>query len=162
MESITKEAYITLLRDSGHEPEADGEDIGDTDTVDETVDVADNVIAAAPESSDVPHMKAALRFKSAKCFEDWHIVISARVIDGLRNARRQCPECFIVYMKKMRYPTRVCITPAYADSCNRELSKGHFYDDNYLNLVKKEDNTIPIYAAEMTNDRCFVVRVSSL
>ncbi|KAI0809031.1 P-loop containing nucleoside triphosphate hydrolase protein [Irpex lacteus] len=139
LESITKEAYITLLRDSGREPEADGEDIVDTDTVDETVDVVDNVIAAAPESSDAPPMKAALRFKSAKCFEDWHIVISARVIDGLRNARRQCPERFIVYMKKMR-----------------ELSKGHFYDDNYLNLVEKEDNTIPIYAAKMTNGSCFV------
>ncbi|KAI0716097.1 hypothetical protein C8T65DRAFT_606293 [Cerioporus squamosus] len=86
-------------------------------------------------------MKAALYFDSADGFGEWRILISARADRDLRQARRRDAKTFAIFVKKIK-----------------ELSKGHFSDDNQKRLTGL-DVEIPIYEAKMTGDTRLVYQV---
>ncbi|TFK88273.1 hypothetical protein K466DRAFT_598787 [Polyporus arcularius HHB13444] len=86
-------------------------------------------------------MKAALYFDSADGFGEWRILISTRADRDLRQARRRDAKTFAIFVKKIK-----------------ELSKGHFSDDNQKRLTGL-DVEIPIYEAKMTGDTRLVYQV---
>ncbi|KAI0656844.1 hypothetical protein C8Q70DRAFT_1158814, partial [Cubamyces menziesii] len=100
------------------------------------------------ESSEQPSaypfvqpMKAALYFDSVNGFGEWRILISTRASRNLRQARNRNPKLFKIIVKKIR-----------------ELSRGHFSEDNQKRLTGL-DVEIPIYEAKMTSDTRLVYHV---
>ncbi|KAI0327262.1 hypothetical protein GY45DRAFT_1428013 [Cubamyces sp. BRFM 1775] len=89
----------------------------------------------------VQPMKAALYFDSADGFGEWRILISTRADRDLRQARNKNPKLFKIIIKKIK-----------------ELSRGHFSDDNQKRLTGL-DVEIPIYEAKMTGDTRLVYQV---
>ncbi|KAI0693657.1 hypothetical protein BC835DRAFT_1352925 [Cytidiella melzeri] len=89
-------------------------------------------------------MKAAFYFDSVKGFGDWHILISTRADKNLREAKRADQKLFAIILKKIR-----------------ELSNGHFSDDNQKRLTGS-NNDIPIYEAKMTGDTRLVYQVDCI
>ncbi|KAI0079047.1 hypothetical protein K474DRAFT_723989 [Panus rudis PR-1116 ss-1] len=116
------------------------------DDVDHEGDVS--VAMSAQDEGDVPAaypmvqpLKAALYFDSADGFGEWRILISTRADRNLREAKRKDPNLFRIIVKKIK-----------------ELSNGHFSDDNQKRLTGS-DNDIPIYEAKMTRDTRLVYQV---
>ncbi|KAI0641201.1 hypothetical protein C8Q79DRAFT_992409 [Trametes meyenii] len=110
--------------------------------------VADTSVAINAEEGEVPPayplvqpMKAALYFDSAVGFGEWRILISTRADRDLRQARNRSPDIFRIIIKKIK-----------------ELSKGHFSDDNQKRLTGLNVE-IPIYEAKMTGDTRLVYQV---
>ncbi|KII86508.1 hypothetical protein PLICRDRAFT_44106 [Plicaturopsis crispa FD-325 SS-3] len=89
----------------------------------------------------VQPMKAALYFESAEGFGQWRILIAGRADAHLREARRQDASKFKIIIKKIK-----------------ELSNGHFSDDNQKRL-NGPNTEIPIYEAKMTRDLRLVYQV---
>ncbi|PIL29959.1 hypothetical protein GSI_07870 [Ganoderma sinense ZZ0214-1] len=89
----------------------------------------------------VQPMKAALYFDSAKGFGQWRVLISTRADQDLRQARRRDAKLFQIFVKKIK-----------------ELSNGHFSDDNQKRLTGT-DVAIPVYEAKMTGDTRLVYQV---
>ncbi|KAH9891312.1 hypothetical protein C8Q73DRAFT_119576 [Cubamyces lactineus] len=89
----------------------------------------------------VQPMKAALYFDSVNGFGEWRILISTRADRNLRQARNKNPKLFKIIVKKIR-----------------ELSRGHFSEDNQKRLTGL-DVEIPIYEAKMTSDTRLVYHV---
>ncbi|KAF8974058.1 hypothetical protein BDZ97DRAFT_421872 [Flammula alnicola] len=87
----------------------------------------------------VQPMKAALYFDSAEGFGEWRILISTRADRDLREARRKDPNSFKIIIKKIK-----------------ELSKGHFSDDNQKRL-NGPNTEIPIYEAKMKRDSRLII-----
>ncbi|KAM5542264.1 hypothetical protein V8D89_004137 [Ganoderma adspersum] len=102
---------------------------------------ADAVPAAYPL---VQPMKAALYFDSAEGFGEWRILISTRADQNLRQACRRDAKLFQIFVKKIK-----------------ELSNGHFSDDNQKRLTGL-DVEIPIYEAKMTGDTRLVYQVDCI
>ncbi|KAK7688180.1 hypothetical protein QCA50_008550 [Cerrena zonata] len=92
----------------------------------------------------VQPMKAALYFDSADGFGDWRILISTRADRNLREAKRRDQNLFRIIIKKIK-----------------ELSNGHFSDDNQKRL-SGSDNDIPIYEAKMTRDTRLVYHIDCI
>ncbi|KZP30397.1 hypothetical protein FIBSPDRAFT_1038357 [Athelia psychrophila] len=92
----------------------------------------------------VQPMKAALFFDSAAGFGDWRLLLSTRATKDLREARRADQALFKIIVKKMK-----------------ELSNGHFSDDNQKRL-NGSSSDIPIYEAKMTRDRRLVYQVDCI
>ncbi len=118
------------------------------------------------QQADVPEgypniqpMKAALYFDSVEGFGDWPILISTRADKNLREAKRDDQKTFRIYLKKIRLGSRFCFFNASAHLVCRELSNGHFSDDNQKRLTGS-DNDVPIYEAKMTRDTRLVVCTS--
>ncbi|TBU42438.1 hypothetical protein BD309DRAFT_866309 [Dichomitus squalens] len=86
-------------------------------------------------------MKAALHFDSVQGFGEWRILISTRADRDLRQARRKNTKLFKIIVKKIK-----------------ELSNGHFSDDNQKRLTGL-DVEVPIYEAKMTGDTRLVYQV---
>ncbi|KAI0935696.1 hypothetical protein AcV5_004043 [Taiwanofungus camphoratus] len=89
----------------------------------------------------VQPMKAALYFDSADGFGDWRILISRRADSDLRQARKKSVALFGIVIKKIK-----------------ELSNGHFSDDNQKQLTGTEID-VPIFEAKMTRDSRLVYQV---
>ncbi|GBE78672.1 predicted protein [Sparassis crispa] len=89
----------------------------------------------------VQPMKAALYFDSADGFGEWRILISTRADADLRQTRKRDTKLFGIIVKKIK-----------------ELSNGHFSDDNQKRLTGTETD-IPIYEAKMTRDSRLVYQV---
>ncbi|CAA7264670.1 unnamed protein product [Cyclocybe aegerita] len=107
-----------------------------------------------PEAEDTPNlpaaypmvqpMKAALYFDSAEGFGEWRILISTRADRDLREARRKDAKFFKIIIKKIK-----------------ELSKGHFSDDNQKRL-NGSYGEIPIYEAKMTRDSRLIYQIDCI
>ncbi|KAI0791850.1 hypothetical protein C8Q75DRAFT_57350 [Abortiporus biennis] len=89
--------------------------------------------------------KAALYFETAEGFGDWRILISTRADRALRETRKKDPNLFKIIVKKIK-----------------ELSNGHFSDDNQKRLTGSSGNNIPIYEAKMTSDTRLVYHIDCL
>ncbi|KZV61291.1 P-loop containing nucleoside triphosphate hydrolase protein [Peniophora sp. CONT] len=95
------------------------------------ITVVDEVPAAFPA---VQPMRAALYFDSAEGFGSWKILVGQRATGDLREAKRKSPDFYDIFVKKIK-----------------ELSNGHFSDDNQKRLTSP-NTLIPIYEAKMTRD----------
>ncbi|KAG7086906.1 hypothetical protein E1B28_002824 [Marasmius oreades] len=91
--------------------------------------------------SNVLPMKAALQFDNAEGFGEWRIYISTRANRDLRDARCRDPKLFTIIVKKIK-----------------ELSNGHFSDDNQKRLNHSAVE-VPIFEAKMTRDTRLVYQV---
>ncbi|KAI0757678.1 hypothetical protein C8Q80DRAFT_1134850 [Daedaleopsis nitida] len=109
-----------------------------------TINEDDIDIQNALSLPPVMPMKAALYFDSADGFGEWRILISTRADRDLRQARRRDAKTFAIFVKKIK-----------------ELSKGHFSDDNQKRLTGL-DVEIPIYEAKMTGDTRLVYTVDCI
>ncbi|KAH9949529.1 hypothetical protein B0H21DRAFT_728406 [Amylocystis lapponica] len=89
----------------------------------------------------VQPMKAALYFDSADGFGEWRVLISTRADADLRQARKREFKLFEIIVKKIK-----------------ELSLGHFSDDNQKRLTGPETD-IPIYEAKMTRDSRLIYQI---
>lgn len=101
-------------------------------------------------------MKATLYFESANGFGDWRIILNTRAIQNLREARRADPAFFKIIVKKMKFVFHHTRTKKLALTVTRELSIGHFSDDNQKRLNGPNDG-VPIYEAKISRDRRLVV-----
>ena len=84
-------------------------------------------------------IKGALSLEHIKEFGPWGIHLSSRAERDLRQARNGDQHSFKIILKKIK-----------------QLSDGHFSDDNQKKLTGK-DVPIPIYEAKMTRDSRLVV-----
>ncbi|KAI9453660.1 hypothetical protein BJY52DRAFT_1288007 [Lactarius psammicola] len=105
---------------------------------DQDVEILAEVPAAYPQ---VQPMKAALYFDSVEGFGQWRILISGRADRNLREMRKKDPNLFRITLKKIK-----------------ELSNGHFSDDNHKRLTGT-NISVPIYEAKMTRDSRLVYQV---
>ncbi|KAI0089831.1 hypothetical protein BDY19DRAFT_992789 [Irpex rosettiformis] len=121
--------------------------LGNANPASETEKVPDTGEALDHQSHAYPvvqPMKAALYFDSAEGLGDWHVIISSRASKDLRNTQRADKRRFGIYLKKIR-----------------ELSNGHFSDDNQKRLAGS-DKEIPIYEAKMTRDSRLVYQIDCI
>ncbi|KAI0258666.1 hypothetical protein BC834DRAFT_835038 [Gloeopeniophorella convolvens] len=86
-------------------------------------------------------MRAALYFESVEGFGQWRILISGRADKNLRELRKEDKKQFGIVLKKIK-----------------ELSNGHFSDDNQKRLTGVSI-PVPIYEAKMTRDSRLVYQV---
>ncbi|EIN13316.1 P-loop containing nucleoside triphosphate hydrolase protein [Punctularia strigosozonata HHB-11173 SS5] len=112
----------------------------------------------------VQPMKAALYFDSVEGFGEWRILVSTRADKKLRETRKKDRETFRIIVKKIKsvfcyhLMNAVLTKGALACSFSRELSTGHFSDDNQKRL-NGPDTDIPIFEAKMTRDLRLVYQV---
>ncbi|KAH9172885.1 hypothetical protein EDB89DRAFT_1962863 [Lactarius sanguifluus] len=102
------------------------------------IEIVEEVPAAYPQ---VQPMKAALYFDSVDGFGQWRILISGRADRNLREMRKKDTNLFRITLKKIK-----------------ELSNGHFSDDNHKRLTGTSIS-VPIYEAKMTRDSRLVYQV---
>ncbi|KAF8460963.1 hypothetical protein DFH94DRAFT_790038 [Russula ochroleuca] len=105
---------------------------------DQSVETPEEIPVAYPQ---VQPMKAALYFDNAEGFGQWRILISVRADRDLRKTKKKDTNLFRITLKKIK-----------------ELSNGHFSDDNQKRLVGT-NTPIPIYEAKMTRDSRLVYQV---
>lgn len=86
-------------------------------------------------------MKAAFHFDSVDGFGEWQILVSTRADRNLREYKRSDQKLFRIILKKIK-----------------ELSNGHFSDDNQKKLTGK-DVGVPIFEAKMTCDTRLMYQV---
>ncbi|KAH8101589.1 hypothetical protein BXZ70DRAFT_104267, partial [Cristinia sonorae] len=133
---IFYKAYISDVVETGDQ-DASGVNAGGV-SVTQTDDTRSEFPAAYPI---VQPMKAALYFDTAEGFGDWRIYISTRADGNLRETRKKDPQLFRIIIKKIK-----------------ELSNGHFSDDNQKRL-NGPDIDIPVFEAKMTRDSRLVYQV---
>ncbi|KAH9992492.1 hypothetical protein BJV74DRAFT_397873 [Russula compacta] len=104
----------------------------------QAIETPEGVPASYPQ---VQPMRAALYFDSAEGFGQWRIFISGRADRNLRETRKKDTNLFRITLKKIK-----------------ELSNGHFSDDNQKRLTGV-NIPIPIYEAKMTRDSRLVYQV---
>jgi hypothetical protein len=101
---------------------------------------------------------SALYFESAEGFGEWRILISTRADRDLRDARRRDKKFFTIIVKKIKWVGLHRQSRTFLRySIIRELSNGHFSDDNQKWLSGPQTE-IPIYEAKMTGDSRLIVR----
>jgi hypothetical protein len=105
-------------------------------------------------------MKAALYFDSADGFGEWRILLSTQATKDLRAARRGDAKHFSIIVKKMKLVTLLGDGLRKLTTIIRELSNGHFSDDNQKRLNSPSIH-VPIYEAKMTSDQRLVVSCSA-
>ncbi|KAH9005752.1 hypothetical protein EDB86DRAFT_2795497 [Lactarius hatsudake] len=134
LSEILKRNYIppavveTVVEDNVAPADRSGQDI----------EILEEVPAAYPQ---VQPMKAALYFDSVQGFGQWRILISGRADRNLREMRKKDTNLFHITLKKIK-----------------ELSNGHFSDDNHKRLTGT-NISVPIYEAKMTRDSRLVYQV---
>jgi hypothetical protein len=105
----------------------------------------------------VQPMKAALYFDSAEGFGEWRILLSTKAEKNLREAKRQDANMFKIIIKKIKQVLPSFFVVIHINlSINRELSNGHFSDDNQKRLTGPATE-VPIFEAKMTRDTRLVV-----
>lgn len=98
----------------------------------------------SPQQEEVTHgipMKAALYLDGVDGFGEWRVQISSKAEKHLRSAKRADSKLFNIIMKKIK-----------------ELSQGHFSDDNQKRLNGPKHG-VPVYEAKMTRDTRLVYQV---
>ncbi|KAK0444957.1 uncharacterized protein EV420DRAFT_1721599 [Desarmillaria tabescens] len=90
---------------------------------------------------NVRPMKSALYFDSAKGFGEWTIIISTNADDFLRSTHRKDVSTFKIIVKKIK-----------------ELSRGHFSDDNQKRL-SGSGTDVPVFEAKMTRDLRLIYQI---
>ncbi|KAH9022666.1 P-loop containing nucleoside triphosphate hydrolase protein [Lactarius hengduanensis] len=134
LSEILKRNYIppavveTVVEDNGAPADRSGQD----------TEIPEEVPAAYPQ---VQPMKAALYFDSVEGFGHWQILISGRADRNLREMTKKDRNLFRITLKKIK-----------------ELSNGHFSDDNHKRLTGT-NISVPIYEAKMTRDSRLVYQV---
>ena len=122
-----------------------------------------NTVADTPPGATNPSsfpmvqpLRAALHFDSPEGFGEWKVMFPSSAHRDLRDAHRRNPKLFDIVVKKVKcvhipvnFNTRLL-------THSRELSKGHFSDDNQKKL-NKAPSGIPIFEAKMTSDTRLVV-----
>ena len=96
-------------------------------------------IATQPSEAPAQSVKGALSLEHIKEFGPWGIHLSSRAERDLRQARNGDQHTFKIILKKIK-----------------QLSDGHFSDDNQKKLTGREV-PIPIYEAKMSRDSRLVV-----
>ncbi|EMD41416.1 hypothetical protein CERSUDRAFT_89982 [Gelatoporia subvermispora B] len=94
-----------------------------------------------PATFPILPVRAALYFDSVNGFGEWRILISTRAERNLRQLRRADGKMLKIVAKKLR-----------------ELSRGHFSDDNHKRLTGPTTE-IPVFEAKMTRDTRLVYQV---
>ncbi|PCH33046.1 hypothetical protein WOLCODRAFT_62498 [Wolfiporia cocos MD-104 SS10] len=130
-------AYIHPQTNSNDNHKASGENPNPPDDA-TTAEVTTETPEAFPM---IQPMRAALYFDSADGLGQWRILVSTRADADLRQARKRNSELFRIIIKKIR-----------------ELSNGHFSDDNQKALTGTETE-IPIYEAKMTRDSRLIYQI---
>ncbi|EJD54497.1 hypothetical protein AURDEDRAFT_179643, partial [Auricularia subglabra TFB-10046 SS5] len=97
--------------------------------------------ADTPSTPEAESIRPALYFDNAGNFGPWRIRISSRADRDLRELHRGDAKMFKIVMKKIK-----------------ELSCGHFSDDNQKRLTGK-DTAVPVFEAKMTRDTRLVYYV---
>ncbi|KAF9493953.1 hypothetical protein BDN71DRAFT_1027051 [Pleurotus eryngii] len=92
----------------------------------------------------VQPLKSALQFENVEGFGNWRVLISGRADGDLREARKKDRESFRIIMKKIR-----------------ELSRGHFSEDNQKRLTGAGPE-VPIFEAKMTRDSRLVYQIDCI
>ncbi|KAI9510704.1 hypothetical protein F5148DRAFT_976352 [Russula earlei] len=110
-------------------------------SVEQVAETSEEVPAAYPH---VQPMKAALYFDNAEGFGQWRILISGRANRNLRETRKKDMNLFRITVKKIK-----------------ELSNGHFSDDNQKRLTGP-NIPIPVFEAKMTRDSRLVYQVDCI
>ncbi|GJE94213.1 hypothetical protein PsYK624_103810 [Phanerochaete sordida] len=136
--AIFKDAYLPQVGDEENiEPRSAQAGGGATDT--SSVPEQNMEVPAAYPM--VQPMKAAFHFDSVDGFGEWQILVSTRADRNLREYKRSDQKIFAIILKKIK-----------------ELSNGHFSDDNQKKLTGK-DVGVPIFEAKMTRDTRLVYQV---
>lgn len=133
-----------------------------------TADTSSTLHTQAP-SVDVQHipsafpavqpLRAALHFNSPKGFGEWRILIPSNAQKDLRDAHKKNRVLFKIVEKKLKYIFAALsylwtsIDTIYV----RELSNGHFSDDNQKKLNGSSPHGVPIFEAKMHGDGRLVV-----
>ncbi|KAL4268195.1 UvrD-like helicase ATP-binding domain-containing protein [Pleurotus pulmonarius] len=97
-----------------------------------------------PAIPKVQPLKSALQFENVEGFGNWRVLISGRADGDLREARKKDRESFRIIMKKIR-----------------ELSRGHFSEDNQKRLTGAGPE-VPIFEAKMTRDSRLVYQIDCI
>ena len=84
-------------------------------------------------------IKTNILFQTVEKLGPWRVMVSSRAHRNLRELRRGDGKMFRIVMKKIK-----------------ELSDGHFSDDNQKKLTGR-DTAVPIFEAKMTRDTRLVV-----
>ncbi|RDB28998.1 TPR and ankyrin repeat-containing protein 1 [Hypsizygus marmoreus] len=92
----------------------------------------------------VQPLKSAQHFGSVEGFGEWRVLISTPADQDLREARRKDSKTFKIIVKKIK-----------------ELSNGHFSDDNQKRLTSQATN-VPVFEAKMTGDSRLVYQIDSV
>ncbi|KAI1797209.1 hypothetical protein LXA43DRAFT_402137 [Ganoderma leucocontextum] len=97
--------------------------------------------AVDPLASSVVYPKKAARlFDTAEGFGEWRVFFTPRAIRDLRQARDG--KLFNIFVKKIK-----------------ELSNGHFSEDNQKRLIAAIPLDVPVYEAKMTGDTRLLYQV---
>ncbi|KAI5120222.1 hypothetical protein M0805_000036 [Coniferiporia weirii] len=104
------------------------------------VEAPDQAVEEFPAFPTIQPLRASLYFDSVKGFGDWRIFISTRAEKALRE-HKKFSKTFDIIVKKIK-----------------ELSHGHFSDDNQKRL-KGPSGDIPIFEAKLTGDLRLVYQV---
>lgn len=144
-ETLRKPELVSRIRDA-YIPTRSADDdhldaSGDADKSVASVAVSELQSELPPAFPQIQPMKAAFHFDSVDGFGEWRILISSRADRNLREAKRGDQKLFGIILKKIR-----------------ELSNGHFSDDNQKKLTGK-DVGVPIFEAKMTRDTRLVYQV---
>ncbi|KAM5542257.1 hypothetical protein V8D89_004130 [Ganoderma adspersum] len=123
-----KNAFLEPLSDFPDETSKEGSVDSDED------EAVDSTLAPS-----VHPRKAAVLFDSEEGLGEWHLILTPRAIRDLRQARDG--KLFNIFIKKIR-----------------ELSNGHFSDDNQKRLTGI-DLEVPVYEAKMTGNTRLVYQV---
>ncbi|TBU23113.1 hypothetical protein BD309DRAFT_991683 [Dichomitus squalens] len=100
----------------------------------------DQDVARPPAYPFVQPMKAAQLFEDADGFGEWRVFFTPRAIRDLRHAKDG--KLFSIVVKKMK-----------------ELSNGHFSDDNHKRLTHGYEVESPVYEAKMTGNTRLVYQI---
>ncbi|PIL29944.1 hypothetical protein GSI_07855 [Ganoderma sinense ZZ0214-1] len=114
-------------------------DLPDDSAKEDAIDSDDEDVVDPASASSIHPPKAAMLLDTAEGLGEWHLLFTARAIRDLRQARDG--KLFNIFMKKIR-----------------ELSNGHFSDDNQKRLTAV-DLEVPVYEAKMTGDTRLVYQV---
>ncbi|KAJ7576870.1 hypothetical protein C8J56DRAFT_1171170 [Mycena floridula] len=104
-------------------------------------EIVDETASAFPR---VQPMKSALYFDSVSGFGEWSISITTNAHNQLRATCRRDKKIFDIIRKKIK-----------------ELSNGHFSDDNQKKLVGTRLD-VPIYEAKMTSDLRLIYQIDCI
>ncbi len=100
--------------------------------------------------NDLTCLSRALYFDTAEGFGDWTVVISTNAGNVLRRAHKKNPPAFNAIVEKIKYVSDFmvsCITHAHRNY--RELSCGHFTDDNQKRLCGSATE-VPVFSAKIS------------
>lgn len=139
---------------------ANGEESGvSTDSLPQTPtspSIPSNIRGSLPARPLDQPLTASLFMDGIESFGEWPILTSPRAQRDLRKARKEDAKKFKIIVKKIQYVRLGGASTTSLTSVYRELSKGHFSDDNHKRLTGLNVG-VPVYEAKMSRDLRLVV-----